>query len=115
MTLRLHCLDLTHTLLGGRDYPMGGCASTPVPSASGSFYELQALDIDKKPVDFAQFRGQARTGVPPAVAREAGWAVLSARHRCHHRPSRRSTHRRPPPFLPLPLPQVVLVCNTASK
>jgi hypothetical protein len=52
---------------------MGGCASSPVPTAGvSSFYELQALDIDKQPVDFARFKGQAIRGSLLLQRRQAG-------------------------------------------
>ena len=77
--------------------PMGGCASSPVPSAGvSSFYELQALDIDKQPVEFARFKGQASGGPLLLQGRQAGRYPTPPPP--PPPPSRRSTHHLPLPF-----------------
>ena len=76
---------------------MGGCASSPVPSAGvSSFYELQALDIDKQPVEFARFKGQASGGPLLLQGRQAGRYPTPPPP--PPPPSRRSTHHLPLPF-----------------
>lgn len=58
---------------------MGVCSSAPaLETPYKGFYELQALDIDKQPVDFSSFKGKARAADVCAPGARRGYAVMPA-------------------------------------
>jgi hypothetical protein len=74
-----------------------GFGSKPVSSDAKSFFELKALDIDKKEVDFSKLKGKVSDWAVTKCVDARSWSLLAlvcAAHHCPLVPYKAPAHAR---------------------